>query len=524
MSARPCLLAITAAALMVGAGPAAAGIERYAVLIGNNRGDRNDGELRFAEADAAKLAAVLEDLGGFPPENILVLRGKGPSVVRKNLIALNDRIRRQRADQAVLFVYYSGHADAEKLHLNGDHLELSEIEHLVRGSAADFRLLVLDSCRSGALTRVKGGTSGPPVRIVLEDRLAGEGVVFLTSSAAGEDAQESDELGGSFFTHYLVSGLLGAADQDGDGVVALREAYRHAYDSTIEASSRTQAGIQHPTFRYELRGQGDIALTRPGRAADRAILRFPPDRTYLVMQGDARGPGSVIAEVGARDRARRVSVKPGRYFVRGRGATYLLEGSIVAPAGAEVAVADKALERFEYARLARKGSPLIGAVHGVSVGYSVGSAIVADASPCQGPTAGYAIEGASLTLSSRVSLCRGRFRNRTLRGTVDYADFELRVVHVWDLPWLAIDLGIVAGGGLARETFETRGRAPGRLAPVGHVGVTAGLVRDLPHGTYVAAQLVPQTYFFALRDEDGDDGLASRFGLRGDAVIGWRFH
>lgn len=53
------------------------------------------------------------------------------------------RSARTRPDtQIVLFVYYSGHADAEDLHLGESRLAVAEIAQLVRGSAADFRLLV----------------------------------------------------------------------------------------------------------------------------------------------------------------------------------------------------------------------------------------------------------------------------------------------------------------------------------------------------------------------------------------------
>ncbi len=194
----------------------------------------------------------------------------------------------------MLLVYYSGHADAGALHLGGSRLELAELEQLVRGSAAAFRLLVLDSCRSGALTRVKGGTPIPPFDIQLNERVTGEGAVFLTSSSASEDSQESDELKGSFFTHALLSGLLGAADENGDGKVTLDEAYRHAYEATLRASSRTLAGTQHPTFQYDLRGTGDLVLAsldarsphaglaRAARRQDlaRASRRTPTERWW----------------------------------------------------------------------------------------------------------------------------------------------------------------------------------------------------------------------------------------------------
>jgi uncharacterized caspase-like protein len=105
-----------------------------------------------------------------------------------------------------------------------------------------MRILIVDACRSGSLTRVKGGTPAPPFDVHVRGSDGSEGAAFLTSSAANEDAQESDALQGSFFTHYLVSGLLGAADSDGDRRVSLSEAYAYAYEGTLRASSRSLAG------------------------------------------------------------------------------------------------------------------------------------------------------------------------------------------------------------------------------------------------------------------------------------------
>jgi len=77
-----------------------------------------------------------------------------------------------------------------------------ELEALVRGSSADIRILVVDSCRSGSVTRVKGGSPAPPIALSTVTELSGEGVIVLTASTAGEDVQESDQLAGSFFTYY----------------------------------------------------------------------------------------------------------------------------------------------------------------------------------------------------------------------------------------------------------------------------------------------------------------------------------
>ena len=140
--------------------------------------------LRYAEHDAEHFAATLVDLGGFAPGDVVVLRGGDADAARAALIALNDRIRTAGAADSMLVVYYSGHADAEALHLGATSFALTQLEQLVRGSPAAFRLLVVDACRSGALTRVKGGRPANPFPIALGDTLAADGVVFWTASAA----------------------------------------------------------------------------------------------------------------------------------------------------------------------------------------------------------------------------------------------------------------------------------------------------------------------------------------------------
>ncbi|MGB5809990.1 MAG: caspase family protein, partial [Polyangiales bacterium] len=186
--------------------------ERYAVVIGNNRGESGELPLRYAEADAEKVASVFLDVGGVAGENLALLRGATADEVRQALIIVNERIRSQDPENTSLIVYYSGHADAEALHLGNSTLTVEELRGLVQGSSAAFRLLLVDACRSGGFTQVKGATKVPPSMVLFKDQVVGEGMAYLSATAANEDAQESEEIRGSFFTHYLVSGLLGAAD------------------------------------------------------------------------------------------------------------------------------------------------------------------------------------------------------------------------------------------------------------------------------------------------------------------------
>jgi hypothetical protein len=504
---------------------AGAEVERYAVVIGNNVGARDEVTLRYAEQDAARVYDVLKDLGGFKPENMIFLRHEEASTVRRALIAMNDRIRVAgggSAAQAVLVVYYSGHADASALHLGASLLELGEIEQLVRGSASGFRLLILDSCRAGALTRSKGGKSAPPVPIRLEERLASEGAVVLAASAADEDAQESDEIKGSFFTHYLVSGLVGAADTNGDGKVTLEEAYHYAYEGTLRASSRTMSGAQHPSFRYELHGQGGLVLASVGAdASHRGLLEFPEGRSYLILQESAEGV--VVAEVGSNDRSRRVDLRSGRYFIRGRGRDHLLEGTVVVLPGDLQLVRDEQLRRLDYARLVRKGTGALRLVHGPQVGYRLRTGITKGSSPCQGAFAGYSFEMRHLSVTPRASYCRSSLQNDTLRSDGDTFDVELALAHAFDLPYVSFEFGVSLGAALLHQAFVTAGSAPERWSGALQVGASVATIVDLPRGFYLFGLVAPQTYFFNQLSAQGASSFAPAFALATSIGTGRRW-
>lgn len=509
--------------LLSSVGRAEARVTRFALVIGNDRGAANQVKLEYAEHDAEKMYQVLRDVGGFDPANMLLLRGERANVVEETLVSLNDRIRtllETPGDEVLFMVYYSGHADADALELAGTRLQLSKLTQLVRGSSATFRVLVLDACRSGTVTRKKGGRIAPAFAIQTESSLPGSGMAFLAASAANEDAQESDAIGGSFFTHALVSGMLGAADQDDDGSVTLEEAYSYAYDATLRATSRSIAGAQHPTFHYDLRGQGKLSLTRPLDArGERALLEFPSDRNYLLLRDHAGG--AVVAELGRRDRARVLSVRPGRYYVVGRAENYLLEGSFDAKGGERRRVDDSGLERVAYARLVRKGG-VVERSSGPFVGYALRSPLPNADTICHGPVLGYSADLPEVSIRPRVAACRSTLENESLRAVVDELDIDLRFIRSFDYRRVALGVGVGAGGGLFSQRFETERVAPDLLSGYGTLGVAVEIDVDLGRGMFTLLDAAGRSYFFSLR-EDGAAGLRSAFALRAGLSLGKRF-
>ena len=475
--------ALTALFLALIPTAALAEVDRYALVVGNDVGEPPDVPLHYAEMDAARVVSVLQEVGGVRPENTVLLQGKDADTVRRALIAVNERVRTS-GRPTVLLVYYSGHADAGALHLGSSRLDLAELEQLVRGSAAGFRLLILDACRSGALTRVKGGTPIPPFEIRLGERVAGEGAVFLTSSSASEDSQESDELKGSFFTHALLSGLLGAADENRDGKVTLDEAYRYAYETTLRASSRTLAGTQHPTFQYDVRGSGDLVLaTLDARSPTRAWLELPPGRSWLLFQETADGP--VVGEVANADQVRRLSLRSGKYFLRGRGPEVLLEGTVAVAPGTTTTVNESNLQRTAYARLVRKGEGERDSVVSLEAEARFRTSLITDAGLCPGFAVGLAIALRPITLVPRVAWCRTGYTSEGLAATTNQFDVELQASHVWDLAPVSIEVGLTVGATLLNQSFKTEGSAPPRTTAALQLTPAVAVSRDLGSRTDV---------------------------------------
>jgi hypothetical protein len=293
---------------------AVAATHRVAVLVGNNDGSGERPPLRYAESDATKLAATLLELGGVSAGDLELLTGSSIASVRAALrraAAKVTRLRRDPADRIVLIFYFSGHSDGEALEIGTGRLGFAELRGWLADSGAAVRLAIVDSCRSGALLAEKSGTPGPAFQIRLTDELASTGEALLTSSAADEVALESREIRGSFFTHHLVSGLRGAADASGDGVVTLGEAYQYAFAHTVSATAGTLPGPQHPAYDYRLTGEGDLVLATLVRPT--AALDLPGGYARILVVQLARD--QVLAELSA-GAARRLAVPAGEYGVR----------------------------------------------------------------------------------------------------------------------------------------------------------------------------------------------------------------
>jgi len=345
-----------AAAAALAASPADATTRRLAIVVGHNTG-ANEAPLRYAEADAAKFARVLVDMGGVDRADLDLLLGRPLAEVRGAL----DRARRKIAgarkapdDHVLIFFYFSGHSDGHALELGGEGLDFGALRSLLAATGADVQLAIVDTCRSGALVGVKGGQPGASFAIRLDDQeLASTGYVFLTSSASDELALESPEIRGSFFTHHLVSGLLGQADVSGDRRVSLAEAYEYAYARTVADTARTTISTQHPNYSNQLSGRGELVLTELQPRSAQLVLPSGFDRLLVVgAQSD-----QVLAEVPGTS-PRPLALMPGRYAVRAQRGPRSFAARVALVEGQTLLVRADELAPAASAPASRKGGAL----------------------------------------------------------------------------------------------------------------------------------------------------------------------
>ncbi|HOX50824.1 MAG TPA: caspase family protein, partial [Fibrobacteria bacterium] len=260
---------------------------RFLVAASANDGGPGKSRLRFAHQDADGMVNVMRSLGGVDPQDVLLVQEPDTARLLSALRDVSERMARERKDgsRMELVLYYSGHSDEAGLLLGGQTLPYLVLRRARESSGADVRLAVLDACASGAALRAKGGTRHQAFRIEGAEGLRGQ--AFLTSSRAEESSQESDRLKGSVFTRAFLTGLRGAADLDHDNKVTLQEAYRFAYEETLERTYSSGAGPQHPEFQLDLSGSGEVILTDLSRAQSQ--LELGPEISGRIVVTDSSG-------------------------------------------------------------------------------------------------------------------------------------------------------------------------------------------------------------------------------------------
>ncbi len=215
-------------------------------------------DVTFARQDARSMRTYFANRLGLAPENIYfradsdATQGEFRKVFDPNQGWLAKRIV---PDETDVFVYYVGHGtpdiatgDAYLMPSDSDpnypatNFRLDELYGSLGQLPARTVTVMLDACFSGRAGRGEGvemllegarGIGVTPRRAEVGDRL-----VVLTASAGNQVSSSYPEKSHGLFTYFLMRGLRGDSDEDGDRVITVNELYRYVRRNVSATAGR----------------------------------------------------------------------------------------------------------------------------------------------------------------------------------------------------------------------------------------------------------------------------------------------
>ncbi len=236
-----------------GSVPVAAVPQSYALVIGiaHYANLPDSAQLRYPERDAESIYTTLisEQGGEFPANHVHMLTG--PQASRANIShELEDWLPSVTTPSDRVVVYFAGHGfisggkgylapyDIDLHDVPGTAIPMDSVGMLIGTKIkGKWKVLITDACHSGAITPETNPTQ---LNQMLLD--VNQSIFSLTASRDREQSFESPDWGGGhgIFTYYVVNGLAGAADSNGDGIVTADELAEYVHTNVRAATENRQ--------------------------------------------------------------------------------------------------------------------------------------------------------------------------------------------------------------------------------------------------------------------------------------------
>jgi TPR repeat protein len=225
--------------------------------------------LKYARNDAQDFYHFLltPQGGAFPKEHVRLLLDEDATSSALNS-GMRDFLGQAGPDDLVV-IYVAAHGvpdpnhqnvvylltyDADLNRLGGTAFDMDGIGEALRKTVQAKRVAVfVDACHAGAVSVAPAGTEARSAaidnetinRYLTELGRSNKGVAELSASRTNESSYEGEKWGGGHgaFTYYLLEGLHGAADKDGDHIVTFQELIDYVSEKVPAATE----GHQHPT-------------------------------------------------------------------------------------------------------------------------------------------------------------------------------------------------------------------------------------------------------------------------------------
>lgn len=242
--------------------PTAVAGEKWAVVIGISDYRAKDLDLQYAHRDAEEIRDFLIGKGGFRSDRVRFLSDQRATYAEIRT-ALFSFLASTQPDDLVL-IFLAGHGvqdavnpdnffflahDSEVGNLGGTAIPMWDLGSVMDYTIRSQRILVFaDTCHSGAALDRGGANDGKKLNFFnkyLEVLARKKGRLVLTASQAHESSLEKSKLAHGVFTHSILLGLAGSADDNpADGVVTAGELVDYVRARVPEETE----GEQHPSY------------------------------------------------------------------------------------------------------------------------------------------------------------------------------------------------------------------------------------------------------------------------------------
>lgn len=219
--------------------------------------------LRYTDDDAYRMFAFLKspEGGALSDDQIRILIDE--DATKENITNTMNEVFSKAGPSDLVMLYFSGHG------LKGSFLPIDfdgynnkiyheEINEILENSPAKYKLCIADACHSGSLFAMKGAVENALNNYYKTLAQAESGTALIMSSKSDETSLESSGLRQGVFSHFLIRGLKGEADVDGNQVVSVQELYNF-----IGENVRTYTGMrQSPVIKGDYDEKMTIAVIR----------------------------------------------------------------------------------------------------------------------------------------------------------------------------------------------------------------------------------------------------------------------
>jgi uncharacterized caspase-like protein len=241
--------------------------DRWAIIVGISRYKYQNLNLKYADRDAEELYNLLltHSGGNFKQEFIRKLTNE--EATTGNITGVLRAFLQKPAREDLVIIYFACHGapdvnrpsnvyllthDTNPNDIAGTALPMREIRLSLKENLHAQKVIILaDTCHSAAIgvgigLRRAVDDSALVNRYLQEVSKAKGGIALLTSAEANEVSFEDTRWGGGHgvFTYYLLEGMRGAADSDGNGIVTVGELFEYVRDNVKQATDHRQ----HPSI------------------------------------------------------------------------------------------------------------------------------------------------------------------------------------------------------------------------------------------------------------------------------------